>query len=97
MVFRLDGRLRANEKFFYNGMKLEIINGFQHVGLLFTPKLSIYRMTDELAKKAKRIIVSVLHSLNSYGSLTSSAFFKIFDMKICPLLLYDCEVWGIKQ
>ena len=32
MVFRLGGRLRANEKFFYNASKLEIVNEFQYVG-----------------------------------------------------------------
>ena len=78
MVFRLGGRLRANEKFFYKGIQLEIVNGFQNVGLLFTPKLSMYRMTAYLAKKSKKKIVSVLQSLNSYGSLSSSAFFKDF-------------------
>ena len=59
MVFRLGGRLRTYEKFFYNGNELEAVNGFQYVGLLFTPKLSMYRMTDDLFRKAKRIIVSV--------------------------------------
>ena len=53
MVFKLGGRLHANEMFFYKGTKLEIVNGFQHVGLLFTPKLSMYRMSDDLAKRPK--------------------------------------------
>ena len=44
-VFRLGGRLRANEKFFYKGIQLKIVNGFQYAGLLFTLKLSMYRMT----------------------------------------------------
>ena len=73
MVFRLGGRLRKYEKFFYTGNELEVVNGFQYVGLLFTPKLSMYRMTDDLSKKAKRIIVSVFQSLNSYGLLSCSA------------------------
>ena len=51
MVFRLGGRPRANEKFFYNGSKLQIVNGFQYVGLLFNPTLSMYRMTDDLSNK----------------------------------------------
>ena len=95
MVFRLGGKLSANERFFYKGIKLEIVNGFQYVGLLFTPRLSLYRMTDDLSKKAKRILVSLLQTLNSYGQL--SAFFKIFDMKICSMLLYGCEVWGTQK
>ena len=50
MVFRLGGRLRANENFFFNESKLEIVNGFQYVSLLFTPTVSMYRMTDNLSK-----------------------------------------------
>ena len=42
LVFRLCGKLSANERFFYKGIKLEIVNGFQYVGLLFTPGLSLY-------------------------------------------------------
>ena len=97
MFYRLGGRLRANGRFFYKGTKLEIVNWFQYVGLLFTPKLSMYRMTDDLAKKAKRILESLLQTLNNFGQLTSSGFFKIFDMKICSMLLYGCEVWGTQQ
>ena len=87
MVFILGGRLRAIERFFYKGAKLEIVYGFQYVGSLFTPKLSMYRMTDDLAKKAKRILMPLLQTLNNFGQLTSSGFFKIFDMKICSMLL----------
>ena len=32
MVFRLDGRLRANERLFHNITKFEIVNGFQYFG-----------------------------------------------------------------
>ena len=56
MVFRLGGRLRANEKFFYNASKLEIVNGFQYVGLLLTPTQSMYMMTGNLSKKPKEYL-----------------------------------------
>ena len=92
MVFRLCGRLHTYEKLFYNGNELEVVNGFQYVGLLFLPKLYMYRMTDDLSKKAERMIVSVLQSLNSYGLLSS-----YFYMKLCSVLLYGCEIWGTKQ
>ena len=62
------------KKFFYNGSKLEIVNGFQYVGLLFTPTLSMYRTTDDLSKKAKRKLVSMLQTLNNCGQLSTSAF-----------------------
>ena len=76
VVFRLGGRLRANEKLFsflfFIGRKLEIVNGFQYVSLLLTPTLSVYRMTNDFFKKAKRILVSMLQTLNSYGQLSSA-------------------------
>lgn len=97
MVFRRGGRLRKNEKILYKGNELDIVNGFHYVGLLFTPKLSLYRMTDDLSKKGKRILISILSSLHSHGTLSKSVFFKIFDTKICFMLLYGCEVWGIEQ
>ena len=42
-VFRLGGKLSENERFFYDSIKLEIVNWFQYVGLFFTPGLSLYR------------------------------------------------------
>ena len=54
-------------------------------------------MTDDLSKKSKRILVSFLQTLNSNGQLSASAFFKIFDMKICSILLYGCEVWATQK
>ena len=56
MLFRRGGRLCKNEKILYNGNKLDIVNSFHYVGLLFTPKLSLYQMTDDLSKKGKKYI-----------------------------------------
>ena len=41
--------------------------------------------------------MSLLQTLNNFGQRTSSGIFKSFDMKICSMLLYGCEVWGTQQ
>ena len=74
MVFRRGGRLRKNEKILYKGNELDIVNGFHYVGLLFTPKLSLYRMTDDLSKKGKRILISILSSLTFAWNTVSICF-----------------------
>lgn len=79
---------------FTMGNVLEVVNGFHYVGLLFTTKLSFYQMTDDLSQKGKRVLVSILNKLHTYGTLTKTVFFQIFDTKICSMLLYGCEVWG---
>lgn len=97
MVFRKGGRLRQREKWFYDGQRLEIVNAFHYVGLLFSTKLSFSQMSEDLSKKGKRVIISILQSLWKYGNLSKFAFFKIFDTKVCPMLLYGCELWGLNH
>ena len=54
-------------------------------------------MAEDLASKGKRALISILQSLSEYGNLSKTAFFKIFDTKVCPMLLYGSELWGLKQ
>ena len=51
----------------------------------------------DLALKGKKAIVSILSSLNTYGTLSKTVFFKLFDVKIAPILFYGAELWGTKM
>ena len=95
MVFRRGGMLSRREKWKYNGKILEVVNGFQYVGLMFSTQLSLHRMAIELATKGKRVLVSILSSPHQYGTLDKNSFFKIFVSKVCPILLYGSEIWGL--
>ena len=53
-------------------------------------------MVNELCIKGKRILISILSSLYNSGQMPKTVFFKIFDTKICPQLLYGAEVWGLE-
>ena len=55
-------------------------------------------MAQDLAGKGKRAFIAILQSLRNYGNLSKTAFFffKIFDMKVCPMLLYGSELWGLE-
>ena len=92
VVFRKGGRLRNTERWTYNGQNIEVISSFQYVGLLFTQKMSLYKMTKDLANKAKRVLVTLLNSLYEYGTMPKTAFFKLFDVKVLPILLYGSEL-----
>ena len=39
MVFRNGGRLRANEKWYLNGRRLDTVNKYKYLGVVFTPRL----------------------------------------------------------
>ena len=54
-------------------------------------------MASEMAIKAKRALLSILSSLYKYGQLPYSVYFKLFDTKIQPILLYGSEISGFKS
>ena len=96
-VFRKGGRIKRIERSQYNGETLEVVNGFKYVRLLFTSKMSMFSMTEDLASKGKRVPVTLLNSLYDYGTMPKSIFFKLFDVNVLPMLLYGAEIWGVRQ
>jgi hypothetical protein len=97
LVFKSGGILSRHESWTYNNVKLEVVNKLCYVGVTFTRQLSFPTMVQELCIKGKRIIISILSSLYKSGQLPKTIFFKIFDTKICPQLLYGAEVWGLEE
>ena len=97
LVFKRGGQLSNREHWSYSGQDIEIVNGFSYVGLLFTCRLSLYRMAEETSSKAKKALIHVMHCLRRYKCLPYKTFFKFFDSKIMPIILYGSEIWGLMR
>ena len=69
VVFKNGGRISHHERWYFDGNLLEVVNCFTNVGLTFTMQLSLHRMSSDLAKKGKRVLVSLLSSLYEYGQM----------------------------
>ena len=54
-------------------------------------------MDIDQATKAKRVLISLLISLNNLGQLPKEVFFKLFDRNVSPVLLYGSEIWGFTK
>ena len=72
----------------YDHNALQTVNGFDYFGIRFTNRLSLFKLTESIAVKAKKVILYVLNSLKNYKCLQYNVFFKIFDSKVAPILLY---------
>ena len=46
-----------------------------------------------LANQASKALFSVKSKLTQFGDLNLSELFKIFEIKILPILLYGSEIW----
>lgn len=97
LVFKNGGRLSRHEKWFYCNNAIQTVNGFDYVGIHFTSRLSLYKMSESMAVKAKRVFLYVLNSIKDYKCLLYKVFFKSFDTKISPILLYGSEIWGLDE
>ena len=63
----------------------------------FTNNLSWSKHTKQAAIQAQKVLVSTIKYIKVLGNITHRSFFKIFDVKIEPILLYGSEVWGLQH
>ena len=58
---------------------------------------SAKRGTLHLASKGKKVVLQINRVLSKCKEMTANTFFKIFDTKIQPILLYSAELWGLNK
>ena len=97
IVFRNGGTLKKSEKWNYKGEQLETVTYYSYLGLLISSRLCWTKCVETLSCKAQQILSKVRLLCNRYEYFTNRVLFKIFDSKIKPIILYGCEVWGVKK
>ena len=77
------------------GNRLEVVNKYLYLGYTFTTTMSPFEGAKQLAVKGKKALFDVIRVHNQLDQMTTNTFFKIFDSKIQPIVLYAAEVWGV--
>ena len=96
IVFRNGGIVKEIEKWFYQGMGIEIVPLYKYLGVYFTPKLKWTRTKELLACQAKKAATSIFRYQKSFGHFTPIDAFKLFDTMVKPIACYGAEIWGYK-
>ena len=94
MIFR-KGRLRQNISFFYKGEKLEIVEKFTYLGIVFTTGGSFNNAFETLSGQAIKALHKLQLDLNKFPCITVKHKLDLFDKLISPILNYASEVSGI--
>ena len=97
VVFRKGGRLALTEKWFYKDSRVQVVNQYKYLGVLFTSKLCMRNLVQDLSSRAKKAMVLFLSTLYKLNPMPLKVFFKLFDTQIQPILLYGSELWGFKH
>jgi len=94
VVFKNGGILSRTEKWYFDGNQLECVSSYTYLGVIFSKTLSWNKHITNASVQAKKVLFGVFRSLSSLKPLPYDIFFKIFDSKISPILLYGSEIWG---
>jgi hypothetical protein len=95
IVFRNGGPLASYEKWKYNGERLNVVNEYKYLGVIFSSRLTFSHALEDMASRGKKGVCGILRFLWSLGKNNPQLFFKMFDTQIQPILTYGCEVWGL--
>ena len=96
MVFRKGGLLSRRERWFYNGVDIEIVNQFNYLGVVFTPGGSFIQAAKTLSGKAIRALCSLL-SLTKSMEIPLNIMINLYNSFVCSILFYACEIWGFSS
>ena len=92
--FKKGGKLSRKERWFYKGTEIESTTSYKYLGVYFTNHLSWTTHTKYASIQAQKILIGIFKNLKVLGDLNLTSFFRIFDVKIIPILLYGAEIWG---
>ena len=95
VVFKNGGKLSKFEKWFYEGKRLEVVPFYKYLGVTFSRSLSWSSHISNAVLQAKKITYGIFKSLHMLNPWPYDLFFKIYDTKINPILLYGSEIWGV--
>ena len=97
VVFGKGGKLAKNDKWSIGGDRIQAVPCFTYVGVNFTRQLSLIQWRKNKRLKANVCLFQLYVNFTNTVSFQKKCFFKIFDTKICPVLLYRSELSGIQK
>ena len=93
MVFRRGGPLRKNEKWFYNGQRVETVSEYKYLGTVFSSRLSWNSCKRHLVSQARKGMFMLKRFINLYNINAKTSLY-LFDHMIAPILFYGADIWG---
>ena len=82
--------------FNYKGDKLEVVEDFKYLGVVFNYNGNFKKNADALLTQGRKAMFSVISKCRKYN-LPVDIQLQLFDSMVAPILLYGSEVWGERE
>ena len=96
VVFRNGGRVRDNEKWFYDGNTLETVDQFIYLGMLLCYNGKFYQTQKHLAEQGRKALFALNGKLTVFDFNVETKC-SVFDTYINSILSYASEIWGFHK
>ena len=88
MKFRKGGRLKAGDRFYYEGKEIEMVKHYTYLGIILQTSLTFNKHLVSKKEKSMATIGTIKH----LQSISISTSLRIFSLKIEPTVTYGFEV-----
>ena len=92
IVFDKAGKI-INVKLRMDDILIQSCSEYTYLGTIFTPSNSFKKAQIELYKKACRAFFGFLSAVSVQAGAQVSTVRKLFNSLVCPILLYNSEIW----
>ena len=93
-IIVFNSRNCKNKTFMINGKKVEIVDNYTYLGIVFTPSGKFKKSIDVLITKANKAWHKIWCKFNIWNGTPPNLLLKLFTSFVQPVLLYGAEIWG---
>ncbi len=96
LVFRKSWQLRKEEKWFYKGTEIEIVNQFCYLGIMLNYNGKFNTTHKHLAEQARKAQFNLMKVIKQ-SNFNVTTMLDLFDTYLAPILNYGSELWGTNK
>lgn len=94
MVFRNGGRLSHREKWLFKGEVVEIVNEYNYLGVILTPKMIFTKHVQNRNSAAKNSINATWKSFLNKNNISAKTKYQLFEAVSRAVQSYGAQIWG---
>lgn len=94
MVFRNGGKRKKDEKFFFKGVELQVVNEFKYLGYWFSVKNTMEKQISTMSDKAQKAVTATWGLIKRTGRDNKKDRKYLMETLVRSTALYGVEIWG---
>ena len=92
--FRNKRKNKTSFNFKINGSKIEIVDHYQYLGIIFDEYLTFEKCAKALSDSGGRALGSVISKFKQFKNVGYNTFTKLYDTGVNSIISYGASIWG---